>query len=235
MRPLILLTCNTLSETQKVCEADTTVARRHGLLVSYINSVVQAGGAPLLLPLTADADAVEAAVAAAAGLLLTGGGDVAASLYGMADHATMSGIDAHRDRTEQLAIAAARPKRLPILGICRGIQIVNVLAGGTLVQDIPSQASAVNHQRPHPIRTKEGSLIARLWGANLEVNSTHHQAAGNVGDGLSPTAWASDGVIECLESADDYPLLAVQSHPERLSHCDARFLAVFQWLIAKAR
>jgi putative glutamine amidotransferase len=151
MRPLILLSCTEITKDcgdpsrqkpHNLRDPDTSDCRRDGLLMSYVRAVAACGGAPLLLPNTADAEATESAVRAAAGLVLTGGADVAAALYGMEPHPTMSGIDPARDQTEKLAIDAAMRLGRPILGICRGIQVLNVVLGGTLIQDIPSHQTA---------------------------------------------------------------------------------------------
>jgi putative glutamine amidotransferase len=258
MRPIILLTCTRLTsdsrwpapasartdcqptELPAACEADTSIGTRNGLLMSYARSVVLAGGAPVLLPNVPDDDAIAAAIEAAGGLLLTGGGDVDGALYGRGNHPTMSNIDHDRDQTETIAIRLAMKHRLPILGICRGIQVMNVALGGTLIQDIPSTdgksaAAEVNHVADHAVRLTGGSELSSLWGATaMTVNSSHHQAADQIGSSLKPIAWAPDGVVEALESADGYPLLAVQCHPERLAHKSREFLAVFRWLVDRA-
>ena len=151
MRPLILLSCTAITKDcgdpsrqkpHNLRDADTSDCRRDGLLMSYVRAVAACGGAPVLLPNTADAEAAEAAIRASTGLVLTGGGDVAAALYGMESHPTMKPADDARDQTEKLAIDAAMRLGRPILGICRGIQVLNVALGGTLIQDIPSHQSA---------------------------------------------------------------------------------------------
>jgi putative glutamine amidotransferase len=252
MRPVILITCSAIAPAEKpihagemsACalpkarlEADATVARREGILASYVQCVEMVGGAPLLLPNTAQAEAVSAAVKVAQGLLLTGGGDVAGELYSRPDHPSMGHIDAIRDRTETLAIAEALRLRRPILGICRGIQILNVALGGTLIQDIPSRpAGGIDHQADHAIRIETSSVLASLWpAAEMLVNSSHHQAVDTPAGELRVTARAPDGIVETLESVDGQDILAVQFHPERLGQRDEKFLAFFRWLVEKAR
>lgn len=245
MRPIILLTCSTMEFPSDArpgqIEADSTPIRRQGVLENYLRCAGLTGGAPLILPNTAPADAVDAAVKSADGLLLTGGGDVRAELYSLPDHPTMSHIDDLRDATEQAAIRHAMKLAKPILCICRGIQILNVALGGTLIQDIPSLPAPgagkkrVNHQSDHPINIQAGTALCGMWGQRLDVNSSHHQALDKIAPTLKPVAWSDDGIVEAVEPADGYPLLAVQSHPERLAETQGRFLAVFKWLIDAAR
>ena len=178
MRPIILLTCTEITKdcgdpsrqkAHNLRDPDTSDCRRDGLLMLYVRAVAAAGGAPLLLPNTADAEAAESAVRAAAGLVLTGGSDVAAALYGMEPHSTMSGIDDARDQTEKFAIEAAMRLGRPILGICRGIQVLNVVLGGTLIRDIPSyQENQESHENQGCHASVFGSMSETLEGrANM--------------------------------------------------------------------
>jgi putative glutamine amidotransferase len=245
MRPLILLSCTEITKDcgdpsrqkpHNLRDPDTSDCRRDGLLMSYVRAVAAAGGSPLLLPNAADAEAAESAVRASAGLVLTGGADVAAALYGMEPHPTMSGIDDARDQTEKFAIDAAMRLGRPILGICRGIQVLNVILGGTLIRDIPSHQEhpTVAHggNVTHEIAVEPGSILHQLWGqTGAPVNSSHHQAVLAAAPNLQIIARAADGIIEAVQAKDGYPLLAVQFHPERLAHKDERFAAVFRWLI----
>jgi putative glutamine amidotransferase len=244
MRPLILLTCTEITKDcgdpsrqkpHNLRDPDTSDCRRDGLLMSYVRAVAACGGVPLLLPNTADAEAVQAAVQGSAGLVLTGGSDVGAALYGMEPHSTMSGVDDARDQTEKLAIDAAMRLGRPILGICRGIQILNVALGGTLIQDIPSHQEhptvAHSNNATHEIAVEPGSILHDLWGqTSAAVNSSHHQAMQTVAPALQVAARAADGIIEAAQAKDGYPLLAVQFHPERLAHKNEQFAAVFRWL-----
>jgi len=280
MKPVILLTCSgrrvdlaapAVNSESCECKADIDGAGRWCLKSSYICAVEAAGGAPVLLPNSADQSNVRAAVAAAGGLLLTGGWDIDPSCYGRAAHASVKVTDPTRDATELAAIAEAMRLRKPILGICRGIQILNVALGGTLIQDIPScnagilpascdagfqpascnanfqpasdkttrrrleACTTINHAgRDHSISTQRGSVIASLWGESIIVNSRHHQAVERIADGLAATAWSDDGIVEAVQSADAYPLLAVQSHPEDIWPLRRELLAPFEWLVKNA-
>jgi gamma-glutamyl-gamma-aminobutyrate hydrolase PuuD len=212
--------------------------RRETVPADYVRSVALAGGAPVLLPNTADAAVVAVAVAAADALLLSGGGDVAPALYGLQSHPTQTSVDELRDATELLAIRAALDCGLPVLAICRGIQVLNVALGGTLIQDIPSQhapgdgpPAVVHGGRDHDIRVQRGGILHRLWNLDVRpVNSTHHQAVDRLAEGLRATAWAGDGIIEAAESSDGRRILAVQFHPEKLAAREEAMLAPFRWL-----
>jgi len=172
------------------------------------------------------------AIEGASGLLLTGGDDVAPSRYGEEPHATVvSDSDAGRDEFELALVREARARDLPIFAICRGVQVLNVACGGTLVQDIPSYVTgAVRHSLPVPPNTayslahevwiEKDSLLARLMGERLsgqdscDVNSRHHQAVKDVAAGFRVSATAPDGVIEAIEDPAVRFCLGVQWHPE---------------------
>lgn len=248
MKPRILLTCGSVTEksSSPSGEVPDRPKTRTGLLAEYVRCVALAGGAPLLLlPNTDDSEAVAASFEVADGLLLTGGWDIHPAEYLPGDEVEPAvgkcgGTDRRRDRTERMACLAAMARGLPILGICRGSQMLNVAMGGSLIPHVPDRqalragASAVNHRADHAARFEPGSVIAGLWAGLDRVNSSHHQAVDRVADGLRATAWAPDGVIECVESADGAALLGVQSHPERLAEERAVYLSVFRWLVAKA-
>lgn len=192
---------------------------------TYRNGVTRAGGIPVLLA-PVDDDAVPHLLDRIDGLLLTGGGDVDPTLYGSRPSKEMYGIDPDRDRFEMALARHAFQRRLPVLAICRGIQILNVALGGSLIEDIPNEIGSddhakigeevfVAHQR---VRLDETCGLASLFDSTeLAVNSIHHQALRRVADGIHPVAWAEDGVIEAIESDDpDWPLIGVQWHPEYL-------------------
>lgn len=210
---------------------------------NYVDAVLRAGGAPILLPRHDDPQAIRAVVELADGILFTGGGDISPLAYGQEPHPKTSHQDPVRDRQELEAARIAIGREMPILGICRGIQLLNVALGGTLAQDVPSlvPASILHYGHaasPTPIHTVDiepGSLLARLHNVReMPVNSYHHQAIDQVGDGLVVNARARDSVIEGVEFADGKPLLALQYHPEELAGADRRFQVYFDWLIARA-
>jgi putative glutamine amidotransferase len=197
-------------------------------LEDYRQSVLHVGGEPQVLDL---ATPVHQALAGVGGLLLTGGDDVAPSRYGETAHPTVVEAETGRDEFEIALIKAAREQGLPILAICRGVQVLNVACGGTLVQDIPSQlAGALAHSLPcppnepytlaHEVWLEKDSLLSRLMRERLgdtdscEVNSRHHQAVKTVAPGFIVTATAPDGVVEAIEDPALPFCLGVQWHPE---------------------
>lgn len=211
---------------------------------AYVRAVERAGGLPLLVPYGLDSVTQRALYERVDGLLLTGGGDVSPLHYGQAAIDQLHSLDAARDETElQLARWAANEGK-PLLAICRGLQVVNVAAGGTLFQDLPSQrpgpirhdsAEQPSEQPVHPVTVAEGSALAACLGATLlQVNSAHHQAIDQPGAGLRLTAHAPDGVIEGAELEGHVFFLGVQWHPERLPAGD-RSAALFTGLTAAAR
>jgi putative glutamine amidotransferase len=194
----------------------------------YRQSVLHAGGEVRVLEPPADG---MVSLGDVQGLLLTGGSDVAPARYGETPHPTVVDVDPARDEFELALIVEARRRRLPMLAICRGIQILNVAFGGTLVQDIASQLpGSLQHRLPapphmsydlaHELWLEKGTLLERLMRERLsdtdtcQVNSRHHQAIGRVGVGLVVSATAPDGVIEALEDPGATFCLGVQWHPE---------------------
>jgi putative glutamine amidotransferase len=192
---------------------------------------------------------IEQALTGIDGLMLTGGGDVAPSRYGEAAHATVEEAEPGRDEFEIALILAARARNLPILAICRGIQVLNVACGGTLVQDIPSQiVGALSHSLPvpqhqpyelaHEVWVDKDSLLARLMRERLvdealEVNSRHHQAVKAVARGFVVSATAPDGVIEVIEDPSARFCLGVQWHPENFFRT-GEFRALFEGFMEAA-
>jgi putative glutamine amidotransferase len=197
-------------------------------LEDYRQSVLHVGGEVRILD---PSMTVDAALAGVDGLMLTGGDDVAAMRYGETPHATLVEAEPGRDEFELALIAQARERKLPIFAICRGIQVLNVACGGTLVQDIPSEVSGAlphNLEVPahqpyslaHEIWIDKDTLLWKLMRERLsdadscEVNSRHHQAVKRVADGFQVAATAPDGVIEAIEDPAACFCLGVQWHPE---------------------
>ena len=195
-------------------------------LPDYEESVRRAGGDARVLNAAADAPAD--VIGAVHGLLLTGGGDVRPDLYGAAPHATFDPAEPGRDEYEIALVRLALEKDLPVFAICRGVQLLNVARGGTLIQHIPDEVgTTVNHRVPtpphsiaHEVWIESRSLLERLMGARFEageacpVNSRHHQAPKDLGEGLIASATAPDGVIEAIEDPSRRFCLGVQWHPE---------------------
>jgi len=189
------------------------------LPANYAEVVAAAGGIPVLLP---PLPGVAATVDRLDGLLLTGGGDIDPGRYGAQPHPRTGRVSVPRDAAELELLDAATAAGLPVLGVCRGMQLVNVARGGTLCQHLPDgagHAPAPGTFGSHPVRVAAGTRLAGILGANgdgVDVPTAHHQAVDRLGEGLVATAWAEDGVIEAVErsGAGDPFLLAVQWHPE---------------------
>jgi putative glutamine amidotransferase len=189
------------------------------LPANYAEQVAAAGGIPVLLP---PLPGVAAAVGRLDGLLLTGGGDIDPARYGAQPHPRTGRVSVLRDAAELELLDAAMAAGLPVLGVCRGMQLLNVARGGTLCQHLPDDAGhtpAPGTFGSHPVRVAAGTRLAGILGANgdgVDVPTAHHQAVDRLGEGLVATAWAEDGVIEAMEpsAAGDPFLLAVQWHPE---------------------
>jgi putative glutamine amidotransferase len=189
----------------------------------YIRSVEQAGALPLVLPPTRPGDAAELLDRVQA-LLMTGGSDVDPDLYGQAPHPRLGSVFRGRDEFELALCREALERDLPLLGICRGIQVLNVATGGTLVQDIPSQLeTAVGHDSPgerrtiaHDVRILPGTRLREILGKDtVAVNSFHHQAVKDLGRGLVVSGLCGgDGVVEAVEAPDRRFAVGVQWHPE---------------------
>ena len=199
---------------------------RVALNTEYVRALEGGGLVPLVVPTMLAPDRATAALASVRGLVLTGGEDVGPERYGATPHAKLGNVDRVRDAAELALIAAALQHRLPILAICRGIQILNVALGGTLYQDLDSERPGpIAHQDEsgggrHAIRVEPGSVLERTLGTrSATVNSRHHQAIRDLAPGLTAVAWADDGVIEAVEpAAAGAPwMAAVQWHPENLT------------------
>lgn len=218
MRPLIGMTLGTAEDEKK--------GRLDRQYHDYAEAVAEAGGAPFWIPPLADKEALERILDVLDGLLLTGGGDLEAWRFGEEPHPSLSGVQPWRDEAELYLYRRAREKGLPILGICRGCQVINVAEGGSLIQDIPSLVpGSLAHQQTlpadeasHSVQVEGESLLHRILGVDaLGVNSFHHQAVGRVGEGLRATAKSpEDGVVEAVEGRSGSFLLGVQWHPERM-------------------
>jgi putative glutamine amidotransferase len=207
---------------------------------AYLHAVQHAGGVPVPLPPQLSAGALERLVKALGGLLLTGGGDVDPATFGEAPHSTVYEVAPARDALECSAVRLVLDRQLPILAVCRGIQVLNVALGGTLYQDVDTDpGTEILHsqteprdQPTHKVKVKPGSRLAEALGVDeIEVNSMHHQVVKDLGAGLEPVAWAPDLLVEGIEMADSSRfVVGVQWHPEELrAHSDParRLFAAF--------
>ena len=218
---------------------------RSFLNAAYIRAVERAGGVPLLLTPHHSPAALARFAELVDGLLLTGGGDIDPARWGEPRHPTTDLVSTERDELElERVTRQAIDTGLPLLAICRGLQVVNVALNGTLHQHVPDvfgdsiahAQSGARSDASHEVTIEPGTLLADLARAErLSVNSFHHQAIKDLGDGLEPVAWAEDKVIEAVElpGARGF-VLAVQWHPEELVADDPAALRLFQALVAAA-
>lgn len=192
----------------------------------YVESVLRAGGTPVLFPVTADREQIARLLDRVSGLLLTGGVDVDPALYGESRLACCGEVSARRDDMEFPLCREALARRMPVLAICRGMQVLSCALGGTLYQDLAEQfGTAVRHpcyeipaEPAHTVDVRPGTLLSSITGAgNLEVNSRHHQGIKEPGKGLRISASSPDGLAEGVELPDLPFVIGVQWHPESLS------------------
>jgi putative glutamine amidotransferase len=216
---------------------------------SYLNAIQQAGGVPVPVPPQLSPAARAEILTHVQGVLLTGGGDVDPARFGEAPHSTTSEVSAARDTLEIDLTRWALGERVPLLAVCRGLQVLNVALGGSLYQDIPSEpGSPLDHSQTalqgkarniptHQVKVRDGSRLAGILGAlEVDVNSFHHQAIRRLGQGLADVAWAPDSIVEGVELVDDGQfVVGVQWHPEELVDNDGAAFNLFAALVQRAR
>ncbi|ADK31829.1 gamma-glutamyl-gamma-aminobutyrate hydrolase family protein [Brachyspira pilosicoli] len=207
----------------------------------YVLSVTRAGGIPFIIPMIDDDDDIKAQIANVDGIVLSGGYDIDPIYWGEEVNSKLGRIFPRRDNHELKIIKYALEMKKPILGICRGCQIINVAFGGSLYQDlsfikdcyIKHSQSAKPYEPTHNITTKEGSIIREIVGDSLRVNSFHHLAIKDLGKGLIATSHSTDGIVESVEYTENGNFVfGVQFHPEMMhSHYDFA-LNIFKKLIS---
>ena len=217
---------------------------RFTMRATYVNSVIAAGGVPLLIPTALDEQALRAIYDSCDGVLLTGGADVDPAAFGEAKHEKTGGIDLARDDAEFLLTRWAAQDDKSTFAICRGIQAMNVALGGSLIQDIPSQwQNAQNHDGNyygpsrddihHTVCVEPGTQLAEMLGAgDVGTNSFHHQALKRVADGLVVTARSKDGIIEAVEMPSNKFFVGVQWHPEEMAATHDNMMRLFTKFVA---
>ena len=206
------------------------------LSANYTNAVFRSGGIPLIFPTVVDSAMASILISTVDGVIFSGGPDLDPSYYGETVWNETVEVDTLRDVSDLLLMRAALASGKPVMAICRGEQLMNVVLGGSLVQDIPTQVDTmINHSGTrHRIGVEKGSVLYALFGQDsLTVNSTHHQAVKTPAPGVRVTARADDGIIEAYEYGDQ--VIAFQFPPEGMARTAAAWLAPFQYFIQKVR
>ena len=217
---LVMLCLQALGAPVVVGIADMCMeTNRVSILSTYADAFARAGNTPLVLPAETNRDVVARMLASVDVLLLCGGEDVDPSRYKTKPSSRLGEVNLRRDAWEWLLLDEAVKRRLPVIGICRGCQLINVYFGGTLWQDLPSERPGeVKHRGTHlhGVRIEAGSRLARSLGyEEMQVNTSHHQAVRDLAPGFRAVAFAPDGVVEAIES-ETLPVAGVQFHPEKL-------------------
>ncbi|MGB9780323.1 gamma-glutamyl-gamma-aminobutyrate hydrolase family protein [Caldanaerobacter sp.] len=222
MKPKIGIVGNITYETEGVTIGEEKIF----VMRAYVDSIIKAGGIPLVMPLTLDFDVLKEQVESVDGIVITGGQDINPLIYNEEPIEKQGGITPDRDWYDIEVIKYAFHLKKPLLGICRGIQAINVALGGNLYQDLSqipthyikhSQKAKPDHPT-HSIDIAEGSRLYYIFGKNTVVNSFHHQAVKRVAKGFKAVAWSKDGVVEAIEAEDeDYFAIGVQWHPELMA------------------
>ncbi|HSW09715.1 MAG TPA: gamma-glutamyl-gamma-aminobutyrate hydrolase family protein [Bacillota bacterium] len=233
MRPIIGITSSYAPESDS-----------QALPSAYVRAIESAGGLPFIIPAGIARELVDDVLNSIDGLLLSGGVDIDPQIFGEDPHQRLGTISPERDFIEIPLTEAALKRGLPLLAICRGIQVLNVAAGGTLIQDIPSQVpGAIKHRQEaprwlgtHAVTIEAGSKVASLLGTTrLSVNTYHHQSVKEVAPGFRLSAEAPDGIIEAIESARaDRFAVGVQWHPETMFERVPVFAGLFRGLAEAA-
>ncbi len=238
-KPLIAVTCSFSNTGQTPFSANQSVGQ------PYVLALELAGGTPVFVPGLEDRDEVERLLAMADGLLVTGGPDFDPRRYGEQPHAKFGSVSPERDLLDTWVLEFSQENPdLPVMGICRGVQSMNVIAGGTLVQDIPSEvAGALKHNQgapgwygTHDIEVAEGSRLREIFGSHrVSVNSFHHQSVLDVAAGWRVVARTDDGVVEAIERVDGGFGLGCQFHPELMVEREPMILALLQAFVSACK
>lgn len=241
MRPLIGITTG---EIYNLTSAWSPQA--YGQSYTYSDSVIRAGGVPVLIPITTDIDTLEQLYARLDGILFAGGNDINPGLYGEEASEHTTDVSDRRDVVETALLKWTLRDKKPMLCICRGAQLWNALLGGSLYQHIPIDVpSASDHDistklenlehLAHALKVDAKSHLATIIDSTtIYANSHHHQAIKVLGTGIKASAWAEDGIIEAIESDDDSYAIGLQSHPESLQEVESKWGLVFKSFIQSA-
>lgn len=220
--------------------------RAYNIAADYTTAVQRAGGIPVILPL--HIEDISRLLDVLDGVVFSGGGDIEAHRFGQENHEAAGGFDAERDTFEIALMQAAFERDMPILAICRGLQVMNVARGGDLIQDIPTQTDC---EKEHNQRAKgsgehdifqtatvtagDNPVTRALGEGNLDINSFHHQALGAIAPGLEVVATSDDGIVEAVYASTQSHAVGTQWHPERLAAANDEQQQLFNDLVTAAR
>lgn len=233
MKPVIGITCqNENLINRSINRINTT----------YVNAILKAGGVPIIIPIQKDIEVISDYINIIDGLLLSGGEDISSLYFGEEPIREVEEICYDRDMTELELFKIAYERKIPIMGICRGHQLINVALGGKNYQDIYKQIPGIGghtcdynlQEGYHNIEISPDSVMHEIFQKEkIVVNSLHHQAVRELGDNLKVTARALDGIIEAIESTNDNFILGVQFHPEAMAMKYKEFMKLFSYFINK--
>ena len=211
---------------------------------TYVNSVLKNGGVPYLIPVTDNVEVLRQIVSQLDGIIFTGGEDFAPAYFGEEEHEHLGEVNVTRDTYDLTLFKLALDRNIPTLGICRGLQLINVAMGGTLYQDLPSEKpSDINHRQEeagtvatHSVSVVEGSLMHQILGEKeVQVNTFHHQAIEKLAPGLKIVGWSNDSVPEMIEAYPHRQIIGTQFHPEIFTNAGDELMGkLFKFLIGKA-
>ncbi|WP_313892668.1 gamma-glutamyl-gamma-aminobutyrate hydrolase family protein [Psychrobacillus sp.] len=240
VKPLIGICVNYLSDDSIGMQAGIGAKKQEWQLLAddYIVAIERAGGVPVILPITEDVETLTPLLEKLDGILFSGGSDIDPNFYGEYPRFGLGLIEPKRDNHEmKLAKKVLFETSLPVLGICRGMQLLTVATGGTLYQDLQSQRpeginhsvnKALRHHVFHPVKIEKGSALYDIYETEeLGVNSFHHQAVKELGQGFKATMTAPDGIIEGMEWEEERFVVAVQWHPEMMEGPVASIRPIF--------
>lgn len=234
-KPIIGITANTMLERDGVfCGMKRDYANK-----DYVGAVESAGGVPIILPCINDEGVIKTQLELLDGILFTGGGDLSPLTYGEEPIQNLGYIDIELDEFNMKAVISAYEMNIPILGICRGMQLINVAFGGTLYQDLGSNKefyikhtqNAMRGVPTHTVYLEDNTILNKLIGSTTTVNSFHHQCIKEIAPEFIISAKAPDGVVEGIEKKDDGKIIAVQWHPEGMYKESQSMANLFRYFV----
>ncbi|QKG85479.1 gamma-glutamyl-gamma-aminobutyrate hydrolase family protein [Kroppenstedtia pulmonis] len=248
MKPVIGITANYSTDETIGLKSELGVRGQEWQILAhdYIHAVEQAGGTPVILPLTQSTDSLHRILSLLDGILFSGGSDIDPQHYGELPRYGLGSLDSHRDQHELMLVKKALDEMdIPVLGICRGFQLMNVARGGTLYQDLRlEKPDGMNHAlkgapKYHPVHTvsiREGSKLRGIFGQeSIGVNSFNHQGIKKLGEGFEVTMSAPDGLTEGIEMVGERFVVAVQWHPEMMVEHDPMYQALFKRFVLECQ